>query len=227
MESESASGSVRITADQVIDGDPFELIGETLDKTEVEPTYRVRVCFSRVGEGAVSEDVFKRVAAPLCLGFEPSPGDGLLQGSNPIIGSLGMAHFELASSATAGLLRAGTGSKHVDQEHAEPLVWTSGSPSSIGGRVDPVEESGSSWRVGCGGHLGDEPCFDQLGEVLADGIVVEFEVQGELGDVYGTVGVGDVSKHSVSGGVAQGSCLWLEGLVTSHGGSLLGRLRGS
>lgn len=78
MESEPASGAVRITADQVVDSHTLELVGETLSKTEVESADSVRVGFSSVSEGAVGEDVFQSVAAPLCLGFEPSPGDSLL-----------------------------------------------------------------------------------------------------------------------------------------------------
>ncbi len=73
--------------------------------------------------------------------------------------------------------------------------------------------------------LDDEPRIDQLGEVLANGVVVEPEMGGELCDVDRTVRVCKVAEDAVPGGVTESLRLLLEARLTWHGESPEGRLR--
>ena len=79
------------------------------------------------------------------------------------------------------------------------------------GRPRPlVAEMDSTTRpalplAGRGLHL-----VDELGQVLADGVVVETEMGGHLGDVGRAITVGDVAEDVVPGRITQRSRLLLQ-----------------
>ena len=56
----------------------------------------------------------------------------------------------------------------------------------------------------------DEFGFDEFGEVLTDGVVIESEVRGEFSDVDWYVGVRDVAEDVVPGRIAECARLFLE-----------------
>jgi len=50
--------------------------------------------------------------------------------------------------------------------------------------------------------LDHEPGVDQFGEMLADGVVIEREVPGELRHIHRLVGVGEVAEDAMAGVIA-------------------------
>src|SRR5690606_22145209 len=112
------------------------------------------------------------------------------------------------------------GGDHLGEQLAEPFVGPGGAPLAPDRRVDLVEQAGTAApRRRCGG-LEEEPGGDELGQVLADGVVGERELGVELGDVDAAVALGDVAEDGVAGRVAECSRLFLEGGALHRGARL-------
>jgi hypothetical protein len=60
---------------------------------------------------------------------------------------------------------------HLGEQHAEPFVGAGHAPSPVGGRLDGVLELRSAAAPGGGGGFDDQAGIDELGQVLADGVV--------------------------------------------------------
>ena len=72
-------------------------------------------------------------------------------------------------------------------------------------------------RLGGRGFFTDQFGVDQLGEVLPDGVVVQTETIGELGDVDRAVGVGQVTEDLMPRRMAERPRL----LLQRHGHKIL------
>src|SRR5690606_22997988 len=110
----------------------------------------------------------------------------------------------------ADLLGVAAGADDLEEEAAQPLVGPAGVPATGGRRVDLVDEAGPASAGGAGPGLDDEPGGDELGHVLADGVVVEPDVLVDLGDADGPARVRDEPEDGVARRVAERTGLFLE-----------------
>lgn len=82
--------------------------------------------------------------------------------------------------------------------------------TGVARRVNGVLQPRSTSPRRCCGGLDHQPGPDQLGEVLADGVVVQAEVIGQFGDTDRCVGVGEVLEDRMAGRVAERPSLDLQ-----------------
>jgi hypothetical protein len=103
-----------------------------------------------------------------------------------------------------------SGSDHLAQQQAETFVRSGDAPTAVRSGVDAVVEPRPTATTARREILRDEFGFDQLRQMLADGVVIEAEVFRELGNIDWRARVGDVTKDSMARRVAERSCLFLK-----------------
>ncbi|MEI2699741.1 MAG: uroporphyrinogen-III synthase [Microthrixaceae bacterium] len=98
----------------------------------------------------------------------------------------------------------------LGQQHRKSFIGAGHTPPAVARRVNGVLQPRSTSPRRCCGGLDHQPGPDQLGEVLADGVVVQAEVIGQFGDTDRCVGVGEVLEDRMAGRVAERPSLDLQ-----------------
>src|SRR5215212_6021724 len=95
------------------------------------------------------------------------------------------------------------------------------SPPAVRRLIDLVQQPRPAGARPLDAGLCDQSSVHELGQVLTDGVVVELEVRGELGDTNRTIRVGDVLVDGVAGRIAECPGLLLQCLHRSPLGRIL------
>lgn len=110
---------------------------------------------------------------------------------------------------TAHLDRLVPAARQFGKEHRETFIRAGDTPSTVGRWVDGVLQPRPASARRCCGGLDHQLGPHQLGEVLADSVVVQAEVIGQLRDADRHICVDQVLKDGMAGGVAERACLHL------------------
>ena len=189
VQPEKAAGPARVVGHQLVDDDP-RAVRQAPGDAEMEGAHRL--VGSRGGrlEPAGVQDDLGRLAPGRYLGREALASHGCGHVGDDIARRGGQT--ELAGSAATDLCWAEPGGDDVGEQPAQPLIGAGG-PTAPLPRGRPLPKRCRPRRSGCRG-LGDQAGGDQLGEVLADGVVVEGEPLRQLGDPHRLAGFADVPK---------------------------------
>ncbi len=114
---------------------------------------------------------------------------------------------ELLAGSESNLGWCALSAEESDQHGGQPLVRVGAVPPLDRAWGGAVPQGGSSGPGRRGEVFDDEPGVAQLGQVLADGIVVEAEVRGQLSDPYWPCGFVEVAEDCVSRWVREGASL--------------------
>ena len=83
------------------------------------------------------------------------------------------------------------------------LIGAGDAPVAVGGERRPVLKTGAAPAGGRADLLDHQPRGTELGEVLADRVVVELEARRQGGHVDGAGGIGDGAEDGVAGGITE------------------------
>src|SRR5690606_31027726 len=177
-EAETASGTSRIATLQRLDDDPV-LLGEPLSQAEVEGADGVGVGLGCGHEGATLQRELRPALAPDEDGCEAALGQRVLE---PIDRVLPVAGIGAPSGPAADLDGRVTAPEHVHEYEAETLVGTAGAP--VGDRIrmglEQLTRPTGALRRCLGADHEARPL--QLGEMLANGVVVEVQQLRQMAD---------------------------------------------
>lgn len=209
VESKSASGAVGIGACEFVDGDAFELISEALSESEVQVAYSVRVDVGCVSKGTGLEDEFDVGTSLAEVWIESTAGDGLLE-LGDWTGRWIVSNLDAVASLASDVHGGSTCGDHIDEQDAEPSIWSGVAPSLFRCRIHSEQETWPPRTIRWLRPAAEEFGVNEFCEVLADRVVVESEEIGEFGDVHGSVNVDGMAIDSVARWVSEGTRLGLE-----------------
>jgi hypothetical protein len=212
VEPQTAAGSVGVGADEFVDSDAVELIGEALGHSEVQVANGIGIDVGGVGEGTGPEDEFDVGASTAEAWIKSAAGDGFLELGNRTDRGIA-SNLDAVTRFTPDVHGGSTRRDHVDEKDAESPIRSGIAPPFFGCRIDSEEEAWPAWSVRWLGPAAEEFGVYELCEVLADRVVVESEEFGELRDIDWSVDVEGVAIDSVAGGVSKGTRLSLEDVV--------------
>jgi hypothetical protein len=201
--------AARILGDQFVDDQTTDGVSDAIGDPEVEIAHGVGIGQRRCREGTGPEPDVHDLAALTHLRIE-ALACHLLHELVDGIPSWSRTRPEATPSTTPHFDWRVSGVDDFAQEQGESLIRASHPPAAVDGGRHEIQKPGSSTSCGRRRLLDDQIGVDQLGQMLADGVVVQTKVRGELGDVDGSARVGDVSEDGVARRVAKCSGLLLE-----------------
>jgi len=200
VEAKPTAGASWIFGDELVD-DELGSIGKTFDQAEVKGADGAWIGRGSGGERTGSEDDLQTFPTALNLRVEPQPRHGVGHPGEDLLRFTGRASELLRHPSTDGD-RCVSGADDLGKQQTETFVGPHDPPSTLGARVDLIDQAGPTGPAPLNGRFDDEPGVDELGEVLADRVVVQPEVVRELCHIDRLAGVGQVPKHGMAGGIA-------------------------
>jgi hypothetical protein len=207
---EPALPATWIVRHELVDDNPsLRQFGDALSNPEVNRTHGVGIGQRGRFERARMQDDVDTTATSVDNRIEPLTFHCARENTERIIRAGRLMRLTL-HRATPDVDRRIASTDHLAEKQTEAFVRPSHTPATLSRRVDAILETGST-RPACGSLLfDDQPCVDQLRQVLSDRVVIEREVRGQLCDVGGRALVGHVPENLVSRRVTESLGLLLQ-----------------